>query len=389
MTCQIDGLTADALSTVKELLGAYTRLSGQTKVGKAHQIMYGEILEFVNFRMETIETCTVLVEQRRIADALGLSRSVLEHALLLKLLCRGNRYFELTTFQNLTDSAFKTKAAEWMTQHAAQVSAGTTQVAEVRVYKRTSKTIMKIFDRLKDSSELPDESLREFSVPIHYFYFQGFVPETMRLKDEDYFTYRKSPPALKKALSDHRKQAKFTYQHYLSYDALLECLELNGLVDDAAQARIDAHYTFLGRFLHPTHEAARQLHDNANWHTQTTEIGMGRRYSSASALLASTYLVHLLCDILDEVAGMLDRAPSYYIEEPGTDEIKALAADARVRFPYLWLVFNDPTNHDKFNHWNYLPEVERRNFQTHHDVPKERVLFNKDIYTNFTRSLGG
>ena len=43
-----------------------------------------------------------------------------------------------------------------------------------------------------------------------------------------------------------------------------DCLELNGLADDPLQARIEAHYTFLSKFLHPTHNAARDLHEHAN-----------------------------------------------------------------------------------------------------------------------------
>jgi hypothetical protein len=130
-------------------------------------------------------------------------------------------------------------------------------------------------------------------------------PEAMRLNAERYFVYYETPPEVMKAQAKHREGETYRYRHYLSYDALLECLALNHLASDAEQARIDAHYTFLGKFLHPTHEAPREFHDRSNVHDGQPRIGMQTRYSKAAVLLAHVYVIHLIADILDEVAPTL------------------------------------------------------------------------------------
>ncbi|HEV2781107.1 MAG TPA: hypothetical protein VGX25_17115 [Actinophytocola sp.] len=115
---------------------------------------------------------------------------------------------------------------------------------------------MYVFEGLKGEDE-PD-----FQVPVHYFHFQNFRPEVMRLKQDDYFEYVELPADTKKIMRGHQAKATVVYRHYLSYDGLLTCLELNELVDRAVITRIEAHYTFLGQFLHPTNDAARQLHED-------------------------------------------------------------------------------------------------------------------------------
>src|SRR2546421_402915 len=66
--------------------------------------------------------------------------------------------------------------------------AGTTSCLAVKKYPRAKRHLMYIFEGLKDESE------PGFMIPLHYFAFQDFYPETMRLKDEDYFDYYPPPP---------------------------------------------------------------------------------------------------------------------------------------------------------------------------------------------------
>jgi hypothetical protein len=101
-------------------------------------------------------------------------------------------------------------------------------------------------------------------IPVHYFHFKDFRPEVMRLKHGDYFEYVEYSPDTQKIPQGHQQEAAIVYRHYLSYDALLTCLELNELADGAAITRIEAHYTFLEKFLHPAHDAARDLHEDSN-----------------------------------------------------------------------------------------------------------------------------
>lgn len=129
----------------------------------------------------------------------------------------------------------------------------------------------------------------------------------MRLKDEDYFQYGQA--LRQRRQSATTGQIRSSVPPLPSYDALLQGLDLNDLADSAAVARIEAHYTFLGRFLHPTHNAVRDLHEQSNVHDGKTRIGMGQTYAETAELLAYLYVCCVLASSLDEVAGLFDAWP--------------------------------------------------------------------------------
>lgn len=243
---------------------------------------------------------------------------------------------------------------------------------------------MYVFEGLKAHNE------PGFSIPSHFFRFQEFHPETMRLKDEEYFQYYEPDPETKKILLGHQREAKSLYRHYLSYDALLQCLELNELADSVVTARIEAHYTFLGKFLHPTNQAARDLHDRANVFNGGTAIGMESDYSKVAVLLASLYVCSLVAGLLQEVANMIETAPPKYIEDAATDVLRNTTARVAVDFPYFWFLFNDPPLYDRFKYCLYTATSEELAKWGHYSsVPKERVTFDQHIYTHLQEALKG
>jgi len=77
----IDAEIRDATAVARTLLDAYVAFGGQYRFGEVHQWAYSEILEFVNFRLETADSCLLLASQDRVGDALGLCRSLLENYL--------------------------------------------------------------------------------------------------------------------------------------------------------------------------------------------------------------------------------------------------------------------------------------------------------------------
>jgi hypothetical protein len=87
---------------------------------------------------------------------------------------------------------------------------------------------------------------------------------------------------------------------------------------------------------------------------------------------------------------LFETAPKKYITEPGTDAIRRAASEARKRFGYFWLIYNE------------APLYDRWLFATHHvsddqleayggpaDVPTEVVSFHRGIYSHFKNALGG
>lgn len=349
-----------------------------------YNTMYGDLLDFVNFRMETADSCLLLIEDRHIADSLGLSRSLFENYLLLMLMCRGNKYFLLQDFTNLTPAQFKIRFREKEAELAEQQAQKKTNCLAIRVYPRAKRHLMYIFEGLRDSED------PAYVIPIHFFEFQEFHPETMRLNDEDYFQYYDPGAAAKKARRTHQQETTFRYKHYLSYDALLQCLEINDLVTPAILARIEAHYTFLGKFLHPTHDAARDLHERSNVHDGTTAIGLGQRYTPAAKLLASLYVCYTVAGILSEIAGLFERAPGKYVKSAGTADLRGIVDNVDIEFDYFWFLFNDPPLYDRFLYCiHHATDEELAMWGGYGNAPKERVPFDQNIYGHLLRALGG
>lgn len=379
LTREIDRVNQHTRTMIRE----YAAWGGKIRHGEVHYALYDEMLEFVNLRTETADSCLTLIENRKIADSLGLGRSLLEHYLLFMLMCRGHKYFQLQDLSNLSRGQFNERLRKEQAELEEKRAAGATQRIAVRKYPRApARHLMHIFEGVKDRED-PD-----FVIPIHYFQFQQFRPEVMRLNDEDYFQYYPRPDEAKKALDEHQRGTTFNYRHYLAYDALLQCLELNELVDPAAISRIEAHYTFLGKFLHPTHGAARELRERSNIHYGGTAVGIGQDYSQLSVLLSSLYVCYALAGLFDEAVELLEGAPSKYIADAGTGDLRGLTDSAPRNFPYFWFLFNDPPLFDRFNYCvHHASEQDLAEWGHHSNVPKERVPFDQNIYTHLERSL--
>ncbi|MFD0882988.1 hypothetical protein ACFQ08_00185 [Streptosporangium algeriense] len=382
-----DRITVEALRVnehTRAMLAEYIGWGSKIEAGEARQWIYNELIEFVNFRMETADTCMQLIEHGKVADALGLCRSLLENYLLFMLICRGRKFFRLEDRTDLTEGRFKNYLAEQQEKLRVEQEAGTAQRLSVEKYSRAKRHLMHVFEGLKA------EGVAEIVIPVHYFYFQKFRPEVMRLKRGEYFEYVEYSPDTEKVLQGHQKDAIAVYKHYLSYDALLTCLELNDLADHAAIARIEAHYTFLGQFLHPTNNAARDLHVDSNRHDGKPAIGMVASYSSEARLLAALYVCYLVAGYLDEIAHLHENAPKAYIAEPGTGQLRRLAGEVPKKYSYFWFLFNDPPLYDKFIHCiNRATEEEWKIYGHYANAPNDRIMFNQHIYEQLKQALKG
>ena len=350
---------------------------------EVQRALYSDVVDFVNFRIETATSCIDLIRAGRVADALGLCRVLLENYLLLRLMARGWKYFQLVNMQSLSPEDFQQALAQ--AQQRFEDEGEPKGCLEVRKYARAPRHLMYVFEGLgaKDADSGPVDL-----VPYHFFQFQEFTPEALRLRPQDYFQYYEPPDSLREAFKRQRSEADAAYRHYLSYDALLACLRLNDLLDEAAELRVEAHYTFLGRFIHPTHGAARDLQEHSNWFSGGTGVGTGSPYTSAARLLAATYVCHLLSGTLEEVCGLLDRAPARYVADARTGALHAAIAEAMTSTPYLWFLFNDPAPYDKYI-WaiHYATDDELDQWGGYEGVPNDRVQFTSGIFGQFSKGL--
>lgn len=385
MSAAVDRLDVEidkANALARQMIDVYT--SWDVQVGEVQQGMYNELIDFVNFRIETAETCLLLVKADRIADALGLCRSLLENYLLHMLCCRGHKYFRLADKTDLTESQFKAYLTDEQRKNREAQDRGEKTWLAVEKYPRAKRHVMYVSEGLLD----PDDT--GFMVPIHYFYFQQFNPEVMRLKRDDYFEYLPVLDGEKKPFDQMRQDVALVYRFYLSYDALLQCLELNDLADEKVIKRIEVHYTFLGKFLHPTHDAARELREQNNWHGGAPVIGMDRPYAKTAKLLASLYVCYLLAGLLDETALLHESAPKRYIKDAGTAALRQAIAMVPQTFSYFWFLYNAPPLYDKYQYaTNYLTEELWQALGGYQNVPDGDVVFDQDIYRHLQNALNG
>jgi hypothetical protein len=96
-----------AKQIAQAMIDEYVAWRDNITYGEEAFSVYMETLDFVNFRVETADSCLLLIENGRIADALGLSRSLFENYLLLMLMCRGTKFFRLENLSNLSEGEFK------------------------------------------------------------------------------------------------------------------------------------------------------------------------------------------------------------------------------------------------------------------------------------------
>ena len=384
MTDTLTGEIDRASRLARQMIAEYAAWSDKVKYGDQLHDAYREVFDFVNFRIETADSCLSLLHDRHVADALGLCRSLLENYLLFMLMCRGAKFFELQD-THLTGAKFKKELEDKQAEIKQLHEEGKTPCIGVEEYPRRKGFLMYLYEGLNS----PDPDLPEFRIPVHHFLFRQFNPETMRLKDENYFRYYE--PTLEVIKADHKQHLaqEDRYRFYLSYDALLQCLELNGLADDALQARIEAHYVFLGKFLHPTHEAARELHESPNCYDGRTRIGLGQRYTEYAVLLGYLYVCYLLAATLDEAAGRFEQAPAKYITDSGTTSLRAVTGRIPVEFPYFWFLTNDPPLWDRYNHCTYHEnEADVASWGGYEHVPFDQVYFDQHIYSHLKKAYG-
>lgn len=374
----------EALGSSREMIDAYLNWYREIQFTAVHNTIYNDMLEFVNFRVETADSCLSLIADNKIADSLGLSRALLENYLLLILMCRGRKFFQLQSLETRSPEEFDQYLKEQQVKLEKHKKTSSTGALYIAKYPRAKRHIMYVFEGLTSEDD------KDFTIPFHFFQFQEFHPETMRLDDSEYFEYYEPSPEMKRAQKEQRVNAIGLYRFYLSYDALLQCLELNDLVDTGAIARIEAHYTFLGKFLHPTHNAARLLHERSNVYDGGTAIGMDRAYAKNSVLLAALYVAYLLAGVLDEVAGFFDSAPKMYIEDAATSGLRRLTTSVYTSFSYFWFLFNRPPLWDKYNYAIYhVDDAALAIYGGYVNIPDSVVPFDWDIPRHLASAIGG
>lgn len=366
----------------RSMMREYLAWGSKYRYGSTMNVIYGEMIDFVNFRLETTESCLLLIEKSKVGDALGLCRGLLENYLLFMLMCRGTKYFKLSDGSAHSSEKFMELFEQQRSKLLERKAAGETAYVDVVIHPRLHQHLQHVFEGVSFDDGLV--------IPYHYFQFKEFRPEVLRLRPQDYFEYFEHDPETKKAFKEHRRQTRGNHRHYLSYSALLDCLDLNGILDTDAEKRVEAHFTFLGEFVHPTHDAARELHDGSNVHSGKPDIGMGGQYSKSATLLASLYCCYLVAGFLDELMTFFEKAPALYMTDHSTADVRAITQSVPALVPYFWFIFNDAPLYDRFN-WaiHHVTDEDLERYGNYTQVPSDHIAFNQHILPNLKHGLSG
>jgi hypothetical protein len=155
----------------------YLEWPNSMRHGDVMHTIYGDMIDFVNFRVETATSAIELIRAGRVADSLALARGLLENYLLLILMTRGTKFFLLQHVESWDSNEFKNELAKARAEFEAQKESLTNGLQDVRPYSRSSRTIMYVFEGLRSGLDVEDEMV----ISWHYFRFREFRPETMRL----------------------------------------------------------------------------------------------------------------------------------------------------------------------------------------------------------------
>jgi hypothetical protein len=136
---------------------------------------------------------------------------------------------------------------------------------------------------------------------------------------------------------DHATEQRRRYNAFFTWGALLDSLELNGLLAARHRLQLNVHYRFLSAFVH-SHHAAHRLLDTQRAISRTVP-------GHAERELGLLYVVQLCALYLDAFLRMAPRPPAVEIDEH--EEVSQLVAIGRSRAQHLWFVDDAPQLFDR------------------------------------------
>ena len=368
-----------AKNLLDELLRSYENFGQTLKPSTTHNTYYDEMIEFVNLRMQSAKSAATLLESKLVGDALTLCRPMLENYLLFRLMASGKRYFRIQEFPNGKAGTAKLKAE--LMEAKGKIGKPNVRYLDVRKHPRNSRALIYIYEGLY--SDPKDELI----IPIYFFYFQNYDPMIHRLNFGKYFNPIKVDAELRKAFKSHKESAKYMNEYFLSFSSILDGLNVNNLVNPRQEDRIQAHYTFLGSFVHPTNRVARDLHERSNVHSGKTGVGLEQPYSDVSILLGYLYLLHLVSSIVKELVLLYKNAPAKYVAGFDSSQLDSICQRIESDFGYFWFIDDGAPAYDKFNYAvNHKRVKKASNFK---NIPDVQIPFDKDIYGRLSRAING
>lgn len=268
---------------------------------------------------EWLRAVLSLASAGSVSQSLALARTVMERWGIDTVILLGDRYVERYT--GTTDLVFRETLDRWERGELESVLEQPELIGQ-------NRSTMRIVRRGLSAQDAPDRVLH----PL-YFEIERFDP---------FFGPPDEQPDLvggalfgdpRRTAEDHRQR----YNASMRWSAVVDSLELNGLVTARHRLHLNVHYRFLSAFVHGQHAAYRSL-ETSRFRSQYSNEHIGEE-------LALLYVAQFGARYLQSLLQMCDRPPTVEIDE--RTDLEALAFELLSRSQHLWFLDDEPSMYDR------------------------------------------
>lgn len=328
---------------ILKLCESFEELQKTITWGKVGYSLYSDFFERLKFQLRSIINITNMVQSGFYKESFASLRPVLEYYLVYTLMTKSKKYFEL----------YKKKRGENIHDAVARMNKGiqgakkekATNVVKAIRYKRTDDLVAVIIE----GPFVDGKKSNRNRVPYHHFLFEKFYPNQAILDEKDYFNYRSAKYSRQFNARSRQNQIeqKWLKQHYMSFEAILYNLQLNRLLTKQSKLRVEAHYLFLGKFIHPNNGMIGMLKtDNSDYTHKPLSDFLEPNFNLS--LLGMLYSGYILSNLIDTILYVLTNAPKLYIKKVNDEQIRNLLDKFYKDYDYFWFIHNKPHDYDKF-----------------------------------------
>ncbi len=199
--------------------------------------------------LRTLNNIIGLVEKNFFKESFILLRTVFEKFMFFWLMFEGKRYRWTTTYKIIPNKNNNPKDARDITYQMWENKKKDGDVAFENVKKidcsKQDKIIVTYeFEGLKDKIK-PKNEIK----PIYNFILEEYKPENAHLSSVENLSENSFPFII--SYSDKNIQ-KYMYNNFFYIKNLIRNLKINNLVDNTMANRINVHYNFMSKYVHPS-----------------------------------------------------------------------------------------------------------------------------------------
>lgn len=271
-----------------------------------------------------------LLAQHAYAACFALLRTCLEHRFVDRLLFLGRRHQR--TYVDVPEKTW----TQWLDAWRAQSEGWTVRVKEEPTRSRKGAVTI-IFEGVPVRNA---EGMPEYEISRYYVALEEHDPFLGRPSDQPYVPDWTD-------LSERRRWAESNegvYRSHLTWSAIRDNLELNGLATSLQLRQIDVHYRFLSAFTHAHTRGYDRLY---RVHSVLDQSGYDHYLSELVLLYQITIAAQEMVDLL----AVLQRPPTSSLDH--ADELRARVKSASALARHLWFPPDGPTEYDEYVRANH------------------------------------